>query len=131
MKYTGPVTADPASLEASIVFGMRETESPKLQSEWRRFVDELYSSPLEPPLPTADHFQFAWINRAIRELRHVVHCCGVSPKEALLVLAASLLRFARFSPCDFKNSTALGISEERKAYAIVIAQRLLLEALKY
>lgn len=126
----GPITADPAALEASIVFGTRPISSEKLQKEWRDYIDQLYRYPLIPPLPSAEHFQYAWINRAVRELRHVVFCCGASEPEMLLMLSASLLRFARFSPADYRDQAVQRISEERKAYALVIAQRVYHEALK-
>ena len=126
----GPITADPAALEASIVFGTRPLPSDELQKEWRDYVDQLYRFPLIPPLPSTEHFQFAWTNRAVRELRHVVFCCGASEPEMLLMLSASLLRFARFSPAGYRDEAVQRISEERKAYALVIAQRVYHEALK-
>jgi hypothetical protein len=124
MLHEGPLTVDPAALEASIAFGTRKGESPNDQQEWFKFIDEIYQNPLELPIPTPDHFPFAWVNRAIREGRHIVHCCGVSPDETLLVLAASLLRYGRFSKSSLDNPTLLEVSEERKAYAMVKAQQL-------
>ncbi len=123
MRHEGPLTADPAALEASIAFGTRREESPNDQKEWFKFIDEIYQSPLELPIAAADHFPFAWVNRAIREVRHIVRCSGVSEKEALLVLAASLLRYARFSKPSFNDLRLLEISEQRKAYALVKAQQ--------
>lgn len=123
MRSEGPLTADPAALEASIAFGTRKDESPNNQNEWFKFIDQIYQNPLELPIPTPDHFHFAWVNRAIREVRHIVKCCGVRPDEALLVLAASLLRYARFSKPSFNDRRLLEISEERKAYAMVKAQQ--------
>jgi len=64
------------------------------------------------------------VNRAIREVRHIVRCCGVDWDEALLVLAASLLRYGRFSKPSFDDLALLEVSEERKAYAMVKAQQL-------
>jgi hypothetical protein len=123
MRSEGPLTADPVALEASIAFGTRKDESPNNQNEWFKFIDQIYQNPLELPIPTPDHFHFAWVNRAIREVRHIVKCCGVSRDEALLVLAASLLRYARFSKPSFNDRRLLEISEERKAYAMVKAQQ--------
>jgi hypothetical protein len=123
MRHEGPLTADPASLEASIAFGTRKDESPNDQKEWFKFIDQIYQNPLELPVPTSDHIPFAWVNRAIREVRQIVRCCGVSNKDALLVLAASLLRYARFSKPSFNDLRLLEISEERKAYALVKAQQ--------
>lgn len=123
MRHEGPLTADPAALEASIAFGTRKDESPNDQKEWFKFIDQIYQNPLELPIATADHFPYAWVNRAIREVRHIVHCCGVSDSEVLLVLAASLLRYARFTKPSFNDLQLLRISEERKAYALVKAQQ--------
>lgn len=124
MRHEGPLTADPAALEASIAFGTRKDESPTDQKEWSKFIDQIYQNPLELPIPTPDHFHFAWVNRAIREVRQIVRCCGVGRDEALLVLAASLLRYARFSKPSFNDPALLQVSEERKAYAMVKAQQL-------
>ncbi|MDB6055048.1 MAG: hypothetical protein JWN25_2571, partial [Verrucomicrobiales bacterium] len=124
MQHDSPLTADPAALEVSIAFGTRKEEEAKHQPEWFKFINQIYLKPLEPPVPTPDHFHYAWINRAIREVRHIVHCCCVTDDEALLVLAASLLRYGRFSPPVFKNEDLLKVSEERKAYAMVMSQKL-------
>jgi hypothetical protein len=123
-RYEGPLTADPAALEASIAFGTRKEEAIKQQPEWVKFIDQIYREPLELPIPTPDHFHFAWVNRAIREVRHIVHCCGVTDEEALLVLSASLLRYGRFSAPLFRDPALRSVSEQRKAYAMVKAQQI-------
>jgi len=46
MRHEGPLTADPAALEASIAFGTREGESPNNQKEWFNFIDRIYQRPL-------------------------------------------------------------------------------------
>lgn len=123
MRHEGPVTADPAALEASIAFGTRKEEAARNQPDWVRFIDGIYAAPLEPPVHTSDHFHFAWVNQAIREVRSIVRCCRVDRDEALLVLAASLLRYGRFSAPSFNDPALLEVSEERKAYAMVKAQQ--------
>lgn len=129
MDEFGPITADPATLEASIVFGTKPPNSEELQCEWTLYVDRLYEAPLNPPPPSAEHFQYGWMNHAVRELRHVVHCCEAKPLEILIVLAASLLRFARLASPDYKDPLVNRIAEERRAYALVVAQRVYSEAL--
>lgn len=124
MKDQGPITADPAMLEASIVFGTRPPHSEELQDEWRSYVDEIYDNPMAPPPPSAEHFRYAWMNHAVRELRHVVSCCDATPTETKIVLAASLLRFARLTSPGYKEQLVNNISEERRAYALVVAQRI-------
>jgi hypothetical protein len=131
MRHEGPLTADPAALEASIAFGTRKDEFPNDQKEWFKFIDQIYQNPIELPIPTADHFPFAWVNRAIREVRHIVRCCRVTDEEALLVLAASLLRYARFSRPLLNDPRLLAISEERKAYALVKAQQVFEQVRKH
>jgi hypothetical protein len=120
----GPITADPSALEASIVFGAIDCDNQEIQNDWLRFAEQVYSDPINPLRPMVDHFRYAWMARAVRELRHVVHCCGVTPDEQILVLAASILRQARFAPAELSNPVAFDISEERKAYAMVIAEKL-------
>jgi hypothetical protein len=121
--YRGPITADPTCLEASIVFGPIDCD-PKVQGEWQKFVEHIYKDPMKPLPPAVDHFRFAWMSRAVRELRHVAHYCGVSREENILMLAASLLRYARFPREELKNAKAQRISEIRKAFAMVVAERL-------
>ncbi len=99
MDEFGPITADPAVLEVSMVFGTDGDDDPKGFREWKSFVDEIFigSSALSPPIPDAEHIRFAWLRRAVRELRHIGSCCSIEPDEALIVLSGCLLRYARLS----------------------------------
>lgn len=123
MRDCGPITADPCALEASIVFGPIDCDE-KVHEDWEEFVRSIYKNPLEPLAPAVDHFRFAWMARAVRELRHVAHYCGVSREENILMLAASLLRYARFPREQLKDPRAQEISETRKAFAMAMAEKL-------
>lgn len=127
MQDFGPLSADPAFLEVSLAFGTDSADSADTFDEWRRFIDEIFldGSPANPPVPSMDHFHFIWLRKALRELRHVVKCCGVSDCEMQLVLCGCMLRFARLDPSDFKDKALVSLSEKRRAYALVVADRLL------
>ena len=127
MRDFGPLSADPAVLEVGLAFGTDCRDKPKLFKTWRSFIDDIFlnNHPLSPPLQTGAHFPFAWLEKAIRELRHVVSCCGVKSEEGLIVLCACLLRFASHSPRVFPKKPELDkLSEERRAYAVVVAERI-------
>lgn len=125
MDDQGPITADAAFLEVSLVFGVDERDVDDSFDEWRDFVDELYirQSPVVPPIHDAEHIRYAWLRKAVRELRHIGSCCGGSLDESKTVLAACLLRFARLSASEFSSPALVELSERRRAYAIVIGEK--------
>jgi hypothetical protein len=127
MQEFGPLYADPAILEVSLIFGTDGDDDPKLFDAWCGFVDSIYLDPLRPPLPRGDHPQFAWLHRAVRELRQVIAGCGIEKKEALIILAGCMLRYAR-NPKEpfreFKDPALNTLAEERRAYAFEVAYRL-------
>jgi len=127
MQDFGPITADSAILEVSLVFGTDERDDPSAFSDWCDFVRDLFvnKSPLRPPIHDAEHFRLAWLRKAVREVRHVGACCDIEPAEALIVLAGCLLRFVRLSPLEFKGRPDLEkLSEDRRAYALVVAEQI-------
>lgn len=126
MKDFGPITADSAVLEVSMVFGADDRDDPKAFTGWKEFVDELFvnKSPLRPPVHDAEHFRFAWLRKAVRELRHVGSCCDIEPDEALIVLAGCLLRYGRLSALEFPKRNLVKLSEDRRAYALVVAEHI-------
>ncbi|MDI1344020.1 MAG: phosphotransferase [Pseudolabrys sp.] len=126
MQDFGPITADPAILEVSLVFGMDDGDGEESLVAWRGFVSEIFlkTFPLSPPPPSSDHFRFAWLRKAVREIRHVVTCCVKEDPEALIILCGCLLRFARLSRSDLKNKALRNLSEDRRSYALVIADRI-------
>jgi len=124
MGLFGPLYADPAVLEVSLVFGTDEYDDLKAFENWRKFVDYIFLDPLKPPLPTGDYPQFVWLHKAIRELRHVVACCGVEVREALIILAACLMRYGRNTPLKLKSDGLNVLAEKRRTYALLVAYRI-------
>ena len=124
MEPFGPLYADPAVLEVSLVFGTDNHDDPKSYDDWREFVDFIFLNPLSPPVAKGDHPQFGWLHKAIRELRHVVACCGVEEPEALIILAGCLLRYARNAPLKLASEKLNLLAERRRAYALVVTYKI-------
>ena len=124
MERFGPLYADPAVLEVSLVFGTDDHDNPEYFDVWCKFVDFIFLEPLSPPLPKGDYPQFAWLHKAIRELRHVVACCGVDKSEALIILAGCLLRYGRNAPLKLATGELDLLAEKRRVYAIVMAYQI-------
>jgi len=120
----GPLYADPAVLEVSLVFGTDNHDDPDSFHNWRAFVDYLFENPLSPPLSNGDFPQFAWLHKAVRELRHVVACCGVGEWEAMIILAGCLLRYGRCAPLKLVDGQLDLLAENRRAYALVVAYKI-------
>ena len=120
----GPLYADPAILEVSLVFGTDNHDDPNSFNTWRKFVDYIFLDPLNPPLPKGDFPQFAWLHKAVREVRHVVACCGVEEQEALTILAGCLLRYGRNSPLKLASKRLDSLAESRRAYGLVVAYKI-------
>jgi hypothetical protein len=124
MNEFGPLAADPAILEVSLVFGTDDEDDSKSFDAWCGFVDSIYSDPLRPPLSKGDHPQFAWLVKAVRELRQAIASCEFEKKEALIILAGCMLRHARNSNLRFKDMALDTLAENRRAYALAVAYRL-------
>jgi hypothetical protein len=120
----GPLYADPAILEVSLIFGTDDHDDPESFDVWRKFVDYVFLDPLSPPLPKGDYPQFAWLHKAVRELRHVVACCGIEKPEALIILAGCLLRYGRNSSLKLKSKELDLLAENRRFYALVVAYQI-------
>lgn len=120
----GPVTADLSLLEVSLIFAIDEGE--RDNKIWFKFVNEIFvdNSPLRPANDVEDHCPLSWLRKAVREVRHVGAGCEIDRKEALIVLAACLLRFARLSILDSQSSILVKLSETRRAYALVVAEHI-------
>jgi len=128
----GPLTADPAALEASLLFGTDEGDVPDSFDEWRSFLDEIYqtepSFSLRPPiLFESQPGRFSWLRRPLRELRHVLLGCDCDKAEAEIVLAAYLVRYARLPIEDLSDEKLKKLAFSRHAYALVIAERIINE----
>lgn len=132
MSNQGPLAADPSNLEISLVFGTDEKDNSNSFSGWRQFVDYVYPEPdgrvssfLAPPRPLPEHDIYSHLCRALREIRHVLSCCSAIEQESAIVFIASLLRFARLRPMLPPTSNLYRLAEEKHAYALVVADRLL------
>jgi hypothetical protein len=124
----GPLTADPAALEVSLMFGTDEGDDDATFAEWRAFVDSIYEGNvpnLHPPaLAESRPGAYSWLRRSIRELRHTLLGCNVTEAEAKIVLATYLIRFARLPADNFKDETLSELARSRQAYALVVAERI-------
>jgi hypothetical protein len=124
----GPLTADPAALEVSLMFGTDSDDDPASFQQWRSFIDEMYVQPissLHPPVfYDSTPGRFSWLGRSLRELRHVFLGCGCDCIEINLVLATYLMRFARLPLEDLPSKELEDLAYERHAYALVVAGRL-------
>jgi hypothetical protein len=122
----GPLTADPATLEASLVFGTDAEDDSAEFEEWKKAVDVIYDGVLihEPPSLGTGPGPFAWLYMALREIRHVLLGCDCKQEEAAEVLAAYLLRFGRLPADKFEDKTLSELARSRRAYALVVAERI-------
>jgi hypothetical protein len=124
----GPLTADLATLEASLMFGTESWETAKRFAEWSAFIDEIYGmavTTLHPPaLFEIKPGHFSWLRRSLRELRHVLLACEGSGDEAKVVLAAYLMRYARLDIETLKNEEAKTLAFDRHCYALAVAERI-------
>ena len=122
----GPLVADPASLEVSIVFDefLEDSETAPASEErrraWSGLVDRLYDGQhLDlPPPPVPASSSGAWMWSCVRQIR----CYALASENASLAyriaLAVQMLRKAGHKPDDAEDGF-------RRAYACVIADRLL------
>jgi hypothetical protein len=125
----GPLTADSATLEVSLVFGTDKDDHPEKLDEWKAFVDSAYDCipRIRPPNPTSEPTEFDWLRQAVRELRHILFGCDCDDYEAEVVLAAYLLRFARLPIEIFDDPKLNDLAFKRHAYALVVAERIVNE----
>ena len=124
----GPLTADPAALDVSLVFGTDEDDKPGSFEEWKLFVNNAYNCDprIRPPNPESEPSDLDWLRESIRELRHVVFGCDCCDAEAEVVLAAYLMRFARLK-VEALPANLQDLALRRRAYALVVADRLVTE----
>jgi len=121
----GPLTADPATLEVSVIFRTDEFDRAKDFADWRKFVDEAYRSlPLRPPHPDAESNVEIWLRRAMRDMRFVLMGYDCHDTEAAIVVACHLLRFGRL-PIENCPPKLSSLAMSRHAYALVIAERII------
>jgi len=117
---TGPIVADPAALEVSLAFAI--TSESDDNEGWRKLIDRLYKHAYlrQAPPPAAQPLPREWLWTCVRQIRMFALSMETSGGEYRDALVAYLLRFAMF-PAESEKE------EHRRAYAIVIAERLLEE----
>lgn len=125
----GPLTADSAMLEVSLVFGTDVDDDPENLVGWKAFIDSAYDCipRIRPPNPASEPTDFTWLRQAVRELRHILFGCDCDDNEAAVVLAAYLLRFARLPVETFEDPRLNVLAIARHAYALVVAERIVNE----
>ncbi len=124
----GPLTADPAALEVSLMFGTDGDDEGNSFDTWQSFTDKIYhptNLTLRPPaLHEGRPGPYSWLRRSIRELRHILLGCEAGELEAKLVLAAYLMRYARLGLETLENPKLKPLAFDRHAYALVVAERI-------
>ena len=122
----GPLIADPATLEVSLVFGTDAKDDPNQFDQWKDFVDSAYECipVVRPPNPQIEPSEFDWLRQSLRELRHVLFGCDCNDAESMAVLAAYLLRMARLEIDTLKDPKLHDLAIARRGYALLIAERM-------
>jgi hypothetical protein len=140
VKPSGPLTADPATLEISLSFNIG-SDLPSLSKEeasqahddqqffkkWQQVIDKVYDpSQLVQPLAITDQVpdEFSWLRRAIREIRHVLIGCDCCDDEIEIVIACYLMRIARIGSRD-RLERKDKFEFDLHAYALVIAEKII------
>lgn len=123
---SGPLAADPAALEVSLVFGSDDSDSMDELFEWLSFANEIYKeAPVhQPPLAEKRPGPFSWLRRSVREIRHILLGCNCDHPEAAAILATYLMRFARLPLEDCATEDIKEVARWRHAFALVIAERI-------
>lgn len=127
IKASGPLTADPATLEISLCFDLGEKVPPSFEN-WKTFIDEAYHpSQILRPLAFTDQIpnEFSWLRRAIREIRHILIGCDCCTAEIEVIIACYLIRIARLAPIEVKRKED-DFEFKCRAYALVVAERIIL-----
>lgn len=141
IKPTGPLTADPATLEVSLSFNLVDgygqiihdgstlAEVKSFFEKWKVFINEVYEpSKLLKPLSFTDKVgdEFQWLRRAIRELRHIMLGCDCCKFEIEAIIACYLMRIARLTPPISPNSSPKEkLQFDLHVYALVTAERII------
>jgi hypothetical protein len=119
----GPIAADPASLEATLLFSAVDEEDK--YATWRKTVDALFKEEYleHAPPPAKQPHPREWLWNCVRQIRLVALGMQTSKFEYAAVLGIYSLRCAMFK-ADYPEE------ELRRAYAYVLAERLLKLAAK-
>jgi|GEM_PF-2259272 len=126
VESSGPLTADPATLEISLCFEASDKFAPPF-SRWKKFIDEAYDpNNILKPLSHSEQVpsEFTWLRRAVREIRHVLVGCHCEREEIKVIIATYLMRIARLAPDNYPDKR-LKLEFKYRAYALVIAERII------
>lgn len=123
----GPPTTDLASLEVNLAFGSDSGRTAKSFTAWKRFVDHCYHSipDIRPPNLAVDTTGFAWLRRAVREIRHMALGCDGHKDEYAVTLASELMRISRIPTKASLKKSKDSHATARHAYALVVANRII------
>ena len=115
----GPIVADCAALEVSLVFDHDSVGKDK--KEWIKFAGDIYSLKFCKTVPDLKSIRkLHWLGTTVHEIRKIACALRVSEYEFSIILALYLLNRSTY-PGES------GADEECKTYAYVIAERLILE----
>jgi len=114
----GPIVADPASLESTLVFSAVDKKDK--DESWIKTIDTLFEREYleNAPPPAKEPMPREWLWNCVRQIRQVALGMQMSKFEYAAVLGIYALRCAMFKP-DYPEE------QRRRAYAYVIAERLL------
>jgi hypothetical protein len=116
-QYSGPLVADPASLEVSIVFEVEATD--KDNEGWLKLVESLYESQYlhRAPPPPKEPAPREWMWASVRQIRLIALESQTTEREYQFALILYLLRRASFEDES-------GPDKYRRDYAFYLASRL-------
>jgi len=116
-QYSGPLVADPASLEVSLVFEVDPQDED--DEGWRALVENLYKAEYlhRAPPPPKEPARREWIWACVRQIRLIALDSQTNDKEYQFALVFHLLRHASF---QHESSP----DKYRRNYAYYLASRL-------
>jgi hypothetical protein len=122
---SGPLVADPASLEVGLAFEVTDKDDD--DPGWKELMDTLYSTEwLGKPLPPArEPRPREWLWNAIRQIRLFALSEKTSAYEYSTVVAMCLLRRSMY-PGKLGSDS----DDFRKAYAYVLAEKIIVDIAK-
>jgi hypothetical protein len=126
VRYHGPLTADPATLEISLCFELGDKFAPPFK-KWKAFIKDAYHvENIAKPLPYNERVpsEFSWLRRSVRELRHILVGCHTEGLEMKIILAAYLMRIARVYKQEGKIKRSK-LELKYRAYALVTAENII------
>jgi hypothetical protein len=121
----GPVLCDPASLEVSLAFRQNGISDDDIS--WKKLIDEIYTKEyfMQAPPPAREQLPREWLWSSIRQIRVLALAVESTELEYLRLVVIYLLRRAMYDS-SYEPETPEWHSEMfRRAYGLVIAQRLL------